>query len=95
MNDRAANTDGESDPAVTRLAEEIRRLRKDADLSHAQLAGQIGYTRQYVSLAERRSRPASCCADCSPADTTRPRFVRCSVWPAAIPIRRSPQRRVT
>ncbi len=53
MTDHAANNDDEPDSAVARLAEEIRRLRKHADLSHAQLAGQIGYTRQYVSLAER------------------------------------------
>lgn len=53
MTDQAANRDDEPDPAVARLAEEIRRRRKDADLSHAQLAGQIGYSRQYVSLAER------------------------------------------
>lgn len=35
------------------LAAEIRRLRKAAGLSQKQLAAQIGYTRQYVSLAER------------------------------------------
>ncbi|CRK58674.1 Helix-turn-helix motif [Alloactinosynnema sp. L-07] len=35
------------------LAAEIRRLRKDAGLSQKQLAAQVGYTRQYVSLAER------------------------------------------
>jgi transcriptional regulator with XRE-family HTH domain len=53
VTDHATNTENEADPAVARLAEEIRRLRKDADLSHAQLAGQIDYSRQYVSLAER------------------------------------------
>ncbi len=49
------NTVGGDDvePAVARLAEEIRRCRHAADLSHAQLAAQIGYSRQYVSLAER------------------------------------------
>ncbi|MGW5053935.1 helix-turn-helix transcriptional regulator [Actinokineospora sp. NPDC004072] len=35
------------------LAAEIRRLRKAAGLSQNQLAAQVGYTRQYVSLAER------------------------------------------
>ncbi|MGH7511274.1 MAG: helix-turn-helix domain-containing protein, partial [Gemmatimonadales bacterium] len=35
------------------LAEEIRKRRKTAGLSHPQLAERIGYTRQYVSLAER------------------------------------------
>lgn len=35
------------------LAREIRRHRKLAGLSHAQLAAQIGYSRQYVSIAER------------------------------------------
>ena len=53
VTDHATNTENEADPAVARLTEEIRRLRKDADLSHAQLAGQIDYSRQYVSLAER------------------------------------------
>ncbi|OZM76595.1 helix-turn-helix transcriptional regulator [Pseudonocardia sp. MH-G8] len=41
------------EPAAARLAEEIRRRRKAAGLSHAQLAVKTGYTRQYVSLAER------------------------------------------
>lgn len=39
--------------ASTHLAREIKRLRKDADLSQPELAGLIGYTRQYVSMAER------------------------------------------
>lgn len=38
------------------LAAEIRRLRKHLGLSQQQLATQIGYTRQYVSLAERVGR---------------------------------------
>ncbi|GAA1313676.1 helix-turn-helix transcriptional regulator [Saccharothrix xinjiangensis] len=42
-----------AEPAHTRLAHEIRRLRKKAGLSQPQLASKIGYTRQYVSLAER------------------------------------------
>ncbi|MDQ2709148.1 MAG: helix-turn-helix domain-containing protein [Actinomycetota bacterium] len=36
-----------------RLARDIRRYRAAAGLSQPQLAGKIGYTRQYVSLAER------------------------------------------
>jgi transcriptional regulator with XRE-family HTH domain len=43
-------------PVAQRLAEEIRRLRKAAGLSQPQLAALIGYTRQYVSLAERPKR---------------------------------------
>jgi transcriptional regulator with XRE-family HTH domain len=45
--------DENDEPAVARLAEEIRRRRNAADLSHAQLATRIGYSRQYVSVAER------------------------------------------
>ncbi|HEX6356049.1 helix-turn-helix transcriptional regulator [Actinophytocola sp.] len=41
------------EPAAAQLAEEIRRRRLAADLSHAQLGAKIGYSRQYVSLAER------------------------------------------
>ncbi|GAA1313664.1 helix-turn-helix transcriptional regulator [Saccharothrix xinjiangensis] len=41
------------EPAGTRLAHEIRRLRTKAGLSQPQLARKIGYTRQYVSHAER------------------------------------------
>jgi transcriptional regulator with XRE-family HTH domain len=41
------------EPAGVRLAREIRRLRCQAGLSQPQLASKIGYTRQYVSLAER------------------------------------------
>jgi transcriptional regulator with XRE-family HTH domain len=41
------------EPAGIRLAREIRRLRHQAGLSQPQLAMKIGYTRQYVSLAER------------------------------------------
>ncbi|MEU4802989.1 helix-turn-helix transcriptional regulator [Actinosynnema sp. NPDC023587] len=40
-------------PAGVRLAHEIRRRRTEAGLSQPQLARMIGYTRQYVSLAER------------------------------------------
>ncbi len=39
--------------AVVRLAQEIRRRRKGAGLSQPDLAAMIGYTPQYVSLAER------------------------------------------
>ncbi|MCK2241003.1 MULTISPECIES: helix-turn-helix transcriptional regulator [unclassified Crossiella] len=41
------------DGAAVALAAEIRRLRNHAGLSQKQLAAQVGYTRQYVSLAER------------------------------------------
>ncbi|MGM1058459.1 helix-turn-helix transcriptional regulator [Saccharothrix sp. Mg75] len=41
------------EPAGVRLAHEIRRRRTQAGLSQPQLARKIGYTRQYVSLAER------------------------------------------
>ncbi|GAA3041137.1 helix-turn-helix domain-containing protein [Actinokineospora globicatena] len=53
--DRASGAvqDEDVEPAVAVLAGEIRRLRKAADLSHAQLAAMVGYSRQYVSLAER------------------------------------------
>lgn len=43
-------------PLVQLLAEEIRRRRKAAGLSQPQLAALIGYTTQYVSLAERPKR---------------------------------------
>lgn len=46
-------TSEDVEPAAARLADEIRRRRKAAGLSHAQLAVKTGYTRQYVSLAER------------------------------------------
>ncbi|TCO46444.1 helix-turn-helix transcriptional regulator [Actinocrispum wychmicini] len=42
-----------ADSAAAQLAQEIKRLRKAADLSQPELAGMIGYTRQYVSMAER------------------------------------------
>lgn len=56
VTDHAADRDRQPDPTVTRLVEEIRRRRKEANLSHAQLAGQIGYSRQYISLAERATK---------------------------------------
>ncbi|HEY2765276.1 MAG TPA: helix-turn-helix transcriptional regulator [Pseudonocardiaceae bacterium] len=43
-------------PLAWRLAEEIRERRKAAGLSQPELAAAIGYTRQYVSLAERPKR---------------------------------------
>jgi transcriptional regulator with XRE-family HTH domain len=39
--------------AAVQLAHEIRRLRRAAGLSQRQLAGQVGYTRQYLSMAEK------------------------------------------
>lgn len=48
-----ATADRPSAPAAVQLAHEIKRLRKAADISQPDLAGMIGYTRQYVSLAER------------------------------------------
>jgi transcriptional regulator with XRE-family HTH domain len=46
--------------AAERLACEIRRLRQKADLSQADVANKVGYTRQYVSRAEvaRRNLPS-------------------------------------
>ncbi|WP_442785257.1 helix-turn-helix transcriptional regulator [Amycolatopsis sp. H20-H5] len=41
-----------SDHSQNRLAYETRRLRTVAKLSQPQLSKQVGYTRQYVSLAE-------------------------------------------
>jgi DNA-binding XRE family transcriptional regulator len=47
-------------PAASALAAEIRRRRKLAGLSHTELATRIGYSRQYISRAERPRRgPAS------------------------------------
>lgn len=44
---------GEPHSAADRLAAEIRRLRRAADLSQRELARLCGYTREYVSMAER------------------------------------------
>ncbi|WP_253886258.1 helix-turn-helix domain-containing protein [Actinokineospora diospyrosa] len=49
-------TASQADPAIARLTEEIRARRRAAGLSHAQVAARIGYSRQYVSLAERAGR---------------------------------------
>jgi transcriptional regulator with XRE-family HTH domain len=46
----------EGRPAVDRLAGAIRRARVDAGLSQSELARRIGYTRNYVSMAERPGR---------------------------------------
>ncbi len=43
-------------PAAARLASAIRRLRQAKELSQQQLSVLAGYTRQYVSLAERVNR---------------------------------------
>lgn len=39
--------------AAVLLYKEVRRLREDAELSQPELARRVGYTRQYVSMAER------------------------------------------
>ncbi|WP_433270764.1 helix-turn-helix transcriptional regulator [Actinosynnema sp. CS-041913] len=52
MND-ANQSDGEPRPAAVRLAYEIKARREKAGLSQPRLGVAIGYTRQYVSLAER------------------------------------------
>lgn len=49
-NRRAVDTEA---PATTRLRHEIKRLRRVANLSQPALAARIGYSRQYVSYAER------------------------------------------
>ncbi|SMD22501.1 helix-turn-helix domain-containing protein [Lentzea albidocapillata] len=41
------------EPAAARLAEEIRRLRKHEGLSDHEVAARVGYSRQYVSMAQR------------------------------------------
>lgn len=53
MTGDGATAEETSAPAAAQLAQEIKRLRKAADLSQPELAGMIGYTRQYVSMAER------------------------------------------
>lgn len=47
---------GEPGAAAVVLAAEVRRLRRDRGLSQPQLAQRVGYTRQYISLAERAHR---------------------------------------
>ncbi|MFD8493288.1 helix-turn-helix domain-containing protein [Amycolatopsis sp. NPDC059657] len=41
-------------PAAKLLATRIQQLRRDAGLSQPELAARIGYSRQYVSMAERK-----------------------------------------
>ncbi|WP_309114736.1 helix-turn-helix transcriptional regulator [Saccharothrix sp.] len=55
MSEGEAQTDAAT-TAAAQLAHEIRRLRGEARLSHQKLAVEVGYTRQYVSLAERVNR---------------------------------------
>jgi transcriptional regulator with XRE-family HTH domain len=43
-------------PALAKLAADMRRLREQAGLSQRALAEQMGYVREYVTLAERGSR---------------------------------------
>jgi hypothetical protein len=47
------DTGGEPLPAADHLAVEIRRRRRAADLSQRELARLCGYTREYISMAER------------------------------------------
>ncbi|GGU74625.1 helix-turn-helix transcriptional regulator [Lentzea flava] len=53
MSDDAHDHDDLPEPAAVRLAKEIRRLRLDAELSDADVATDVGYSRQYVSMAQR------------------------------------------
>lgn len=53
MNDDAATTGDTPDSAADQLAAEIRRRRRTAKLSQRELAHRSGYTREYVSTAER------------------------------------------
>jgi transcriptional regulator with XRE-family HTH domain len=53
MTEAKPTSGDEPDPASIRLAQEIRRRRTDDNLSQPDLAVMIGYTPQYVSLAER------------------------------------------
>jgi len=50
----AATTDEPTrSPALQRLAEDIKRLRLAEGLSQPQLGIKVGFTKQYISLAER------------------------------------------
>lgn len=55
IHDNAALAEG-GNTAADQLAHEIRRLRKQANLSQPQLAAKVGYSPQYVSLVERASK---------------------------------------
>jgi ribosome-binding protein aMBF1 (putative translation factor) len=84
MTDDTAETTaggGDVEPAAAQLAEEIRRRRLAADLSHAQLGAKIGYSRQYVSLAER-PRKGLPSADLVPCPRPRPGLRRHAAQPA-------------
>ncbi|WP_433683409.1 helix-turn-helix transcriptional regulator [Nocardia sp. CA-119907] len=52
MNDSGIEPDRQPTTVADRLAREIKRLRLDAGLSQRVLANKIGYSRQYVSMAE-------------------------------------------
>jgi transcriptional regulator with XRE-family HTH domain len=54
-----ATSDQTLDSAADRLAAEVRRLRNAAGLSQRELAKLCGYTREYVSMAERPGNIAS------------------------------------
>ncbi|MBY8853181.1 helix-turn-helix domain-containing protein, partial [Saccharothrix sp. MB29] len=51
--DNSEKVHGAPEAAATRLADEIRHRRNQAGMSQPELARLIGYTRQYVSHAER------------------------------------------
>ncbi|WP_327148683.1 helix-turn-helix domain-containing protein [Nocardia sp. NBC_01329] len=52
MTGRSVPPDGEAAAIADRLAREIKQHRLDAGMSQRVLAGKIGYSRQYVSMAE-------------------------------------------
>ena len=53
IGDDVIDVPSESRPAADHLAAEIRRFRGSANLSQSALARRIGYSRNYVSMAER------------------------------------------
>jgi hypothetical protein len=84
----------ESGLAAVRLAQEIRRRRTAEGLSQPDLAAMIGYTPQYVSLAERprKGLPSATPAPPLPAcDTRLPRLhqPRCVVCQCPFPLQSS------
>lgn len=46
-------TAGRPESAAVRLAEEIKRLRKQSGLSDNEVAAKAGYSRQYISMARQ------------------------------------------
>ncbi|MGH3905501.1 MAG: helix-turn-helix transcriptional regulator [Pseudonocardiaceae bacterium] len=56
MAENSSTGDSEWMRVARRLADDIRERRREAGLSQPELAAQIGYTPQYVSLAERPKR---------------------------------------